>query len=125
MDVAWPGWRMDVLSALDVLAAEPPRELLDGRWDPRQPNVAAAVACLVDDTAWVVADASDAIGRVLRDEQETWLLRPVVAAVAAVASSVRVVATDAAWFADRGWPEVRRRAAAALNLLRVNDGVRG
>ena len=46
-------------------------------------------------------------------------------AVAEIAARLPVVATDAAWFADGEWPEVRRRAADALNLLRVNDGVMG
>ncbi|MDQ1703581.1 MAG: hypothetical protein QOF57_2833 [Frankiaceae bacterium] len=124
MDVAWPGWRMDVVAGLEVLAADPP-ELREGRWDPRTPNVADAVAWLVDDMGWESRGSADVIGRSLRDDQEVWLLHSVADVLVRVADRQTVVATDAAWFADDRWPLVRSRASEALNVLRVNDGVRG
>lgn len=123
MDVAWPGWRMDVVAGLEVVAASVP-ELIDGRWDPRVPNIADAVTWLVDDMGWE-SRGIDVIGRSLRDDQEAWLLRSLAEAIVRIADKRRYVSTDAAWFADDDWPLVRSRARDALNVLRVNDGVRG
>lgn len=116
MDVAWPGRREDVLNALKVLAAEPP--VLDGAGrDSRWPDLTNAVHWLVDDTPWDLVDPVTSIGTILRDGQESDVIRDVVAAVVAVSERQGSMSSDAAWFSDSGWSEVRRLATKALTCL--------
>ncbi|MEU8418388.1 hypothetical protein AB0C24_36800 [Amycolatopsis japonica] len=117
MDVEWPGRREDVLSALRVLAAEPP--VLDGAGrDTRWPDLTNAVHWLVDDTPWDMVDPATSIGTILRDGHEGDAIREVVAAVVAVSDRQGPQSSDAAWFGDSGWSEVRRLAAQALTCLK-------
>ncbi|MFD9738985.1 hypothetical protein [Umezawaea sp. NPDC059074] len=116
MDVGWPGRREDVLSALRTLAAEPP--VLDGgdrgtRWS----DLINAVHGLVDDTAWDLVDPAASIGTILRNSQEADVVREVVAAVVAVSDRQGTTTSDAAWFGDSDWCEVRLLAADALICL--------
>ncbi|WP_051972567.1 SCO4402 family protein [Amycolatopsis japonica] len=116
MDVEWPERREDVLAALRVLAAEPP--VLDGAGrDTRWPDLANAVHWLVDDTPWDVVDPATSIGTILRDGHEGDAIREVVAAVVAVSDRQGPTSSDAAWFGDSGWSEVRRLATQALTCL--------
>lgn len=118
LSVAWPDRRGDVLNALDVLASEPPT--LDARGqDPRWPDLSNAVHWLVDDTFWDHGEgARESIGTILRDENEADVVQLAVAAVMRVAKRQGPTSRDAAWFADEGWPEVRRAARAAAAVLR-------
>ncbi|MEU3770415.1 hypothetical protein AB0E55_35590 [Amycolatopsis keratiniphila] len=116
MDVAWPGRREDVLNALRVLAAEPP--VLDGVGrDDRLPDLTNAVHWLVDDTPWDLVDPATSIGTILRDSHESDVIREVVAAVVAVSDRQGAASSDAAWFGDSGWSDVRRLATTALTCL--------
>ncbi|WP_394361826.1 hypothetical protein [Amycolatopsis sp. SB7-3] len=109
MDVEWPERREDVLSALKVLAAEP--AVLDGA------DLTNAVHWLVDDTPWDSVDPATSIGTILRGGHEVDAIREVVAAVVAVSDRQGPTSSDAAWFGDSGWSEVRRLAAQALTCL--------
>jgi hypothetical protein len=116
MDVAYPDRRQDVLNALGLLAADVPD--LDGAGrDTRWPNLTEAVHWLVDDTAWDVHDPIGSIGTILRDEAEANAIRAVTIAVVAVSDRQGAAATDAAWYGDQNWPDVRRLAADALVSL--------
>ncbi|UMP03554.1 SCO4402 family protein [Amycolatopsis sp. EV170708-02-1] len=116
MDVAWPERREDVLAALRVLAAEPP--VLDGAGrDTRWPDLTNAVHWLVDDTPWDLVDPVKSIGTILRDSREGDAIREVVAAVVTVSERQGPMSSDAAWFGDRGWSDVRRLATEALTCL--------
>jgi hypothetical protein len=116
VDVAWPGRREDVLSALRVLAAEP-LSLDGGSWDTRWPDLTNAVHWLVDDTVWNSEDPITSVGTILRNGHEADVVREVVAAVIAVSDCQGVTASDAAWFRDSGWCEVRRLATVALTCM--------
>ncbi|MFD8494900.1 hypothetical protein [Amycolatopsis sp. NPDC059657] len=116
MDIAWPGQREDVLVALEVLAAEPP-VLDDAGRDTRWPDLTNAIHWFVDDTGWDQQDPATSIGTILRNEHEADLVRDVVAAVVAVSDRQGATSSDAAWFADGGWCEVRRLATDALTFL--------
>ncbi|WP_313888084.1 SCO4402 family protein [Lentzea alba] len=116
MDVAWPGRREDVLSALRTLAAEPPTLDGEGR-DTRWPDLTNAVHWLVDDTLWDLVDPATSIGTILRNGHEADVIREIVTAVVAVSERQGTMASDATWFGDSGWCEVRRLAANALNRL--------
>ncbi|MEV6443013.1 hypothetical protein [Amycolatopsis sp. NPDC051716] len=116
MDVAWPERREDVVAALRVLAAEAPALGVVGR-DPRFPDLTNAVHWLVDDTSWDSEDPVASVGTILRDGAEAEVIRAVVAAVVLVSDRQGAAASDAAWFGDRGWCEVRRLAAEALSCL--------
>lgn len=113
MDVAYPGRRQDVLNALGLLAADIPELGRTGQ-DTSWPNLTEAVHWLVDDTSWDVHDPIDSIGAILHDEAEADAVRAVVTAVVAVADRQGAAATDASWYGDRNWPDVRRLAADAL-----------
>ncbi len=116
VNVAWPERREDVISALVVLAAE--RPALDGAGrDTRFPDLTNAVHWLVDDTPWDLVDPVTSVGTILCNGDEADVIRAVVAAVVAVSDRQGAVASDAAWFGDRGWCEVRRLAAEALTCL--------
>ncbi|OXM43049.1 SCO4402 family protein [Amycolatopsis alba] len=116
MDVARPERREDVLSALRVLAAEP--LVLDGAGgDARWPGLTDAVHWLVDDTPWDLVDPITSIGTILRDDHEANAVREVVAAIISVSARQGSMSSDAAWFGDSGWREVRRTAADALTCL--------
>ena len=117
MDVDWPDRRSSVLDALDLLASEPPTLDNKGR-DRRWPDLTNAVHWLVDDTFWDAHDPTDSIGTILRDEREAAAIRRVVAAVVAVSERQGATSTDARWFADEGWAEVRAAATDAGDLLR-------
>ena len=116
VNVAWPERREDVVAALRVLAAEPPA-LAGVDRDPRFPDLTNAVHWLVDDTAWDSADPVASVGTILRDGAEAEVVRAVVVAVVAVSDRQGAAASDAAWFGDRGWCEVRQLAAEALTCL--------
>jgi hypothetical protein len=118
VSLEWPERRGDVLTALEVLAAEPPT--LDyGGHDPRRPNVTDAVHWLVDDTSWDVMSPAESIGTMLRDEREVVLIQHVVVAVVAVSERQGATSGDAAWFADEAWSEVRSTARDAAAALRT------
>lgn len=114
--VAWPGRRADVMNALDVLAAFRP-ELTDDGKDPRWPDVTVAVHWLVDDTGWEVQDPVASVGTILRDETEAHAIRDIVAAVVLASNRQGPTASDAHWFRDEGWSEVRRAAGNAAAVL--------
>ncbi|KFU77260.1 hypothetical protein SAMN04489729_0575 [Amycolatopsis lurida] len=116
MDVAWPERREDVLNALRVLSAAPPA-LDDAGGDTRWPDLTNAVHWLADDTSWDLVDPVTSIGTILRDSQESDVIREVVAAVVAVSDRQGSLSSDAAWFGDSGWSEVRRLATKALTCL--------
>ncbi|MBB4906036.1 SCO4402 family protein [Actinophytocola algeriensis] len=59
-------------------------------------------------------DPIESIGTVLHDEAEADAIRAVVTAVVAVSARQGAAATDAAWYGDQSWPDVRRLAADAL-----------
>lgn len=115
--VEWPDRRMDVLNALDTLAADPP-ELVDSR-DPRWPALGDAVHWLVDDTAWDHRDPIESVGTLLRSEQEAAAVGRVVAAVVAVSDRRGPTAPDGDWFGDEGWPQVQSAAQKAAVALRA------
>ena len=116
VNVAWPERREDVISALRVLAAEPPT--LDGAdVDTRFPDLTNAVHWLVDDTAWDSEDPVSSVGTILRNSVEAGAIRAVVAAVVGVSGRQGAAAADAAWFGDSYWSEIRRLAAEALTCL--------
>jgi hypothetical protein len=117
VDVAWPERREDVVSALRVLAAEPPALDEGGGRDPRFPDLTNAVHWLVDDTAWDSEDPVTSIGTILRDSAEADVIRAVVAAVVVVSDRQGATGSDAAWFGGRGWCEVLRLAAESLTRL--------
>lgn len=78
VDVAWSDRREDVLSALRVLAAEPP--VLDNESrDTRRPDLTNAVHWLIDDTSWDLQDPVTSIGTILRNGHEADAVREVVA----------------------------------------------
>ena len=116
VDVAWPERREDVIAALRVLAVAQPA--LDGASrDTRFPDLTNAVHWLVDDTPWDLVDPVTSVGTILRNGDEADAIRAVVAAVVAVSDCQGTAASDAAWFADSSWCEVRRLAAEALTCL--------
>jgi hypothetical protein len=108
---------MDVLNALDTLAADPP-ELVDGR-DQRWPALGDAVHWLVDDTWWDHRNPSESVGTILRTEQEAAAVGRVVAAVVAVSERQGPAAPDADWFSDEAWAEVQSTAQEAAAALRT------
>lgn len=112
----WPGRRSDLLDALACLAEEPP-PLSATRADPRWPGLTNAIHWLVDDTWWDRRDPSADIGLILRDDAEAGAIRAVLGPLLDVADRLTADATDAAWFGDPSWREVRERAAAAHALL--------
>lgn len=115
MTVRWPEQRLDILTALDTLAADP-LDLVLGA-DPRWPSVTDAVHWLVDDTWWDHYDPIESVGTLLRSEEEAAAVRRVVAAIVAVADRHGPTAPDADWFGDEAWSQVQlaaREAAAAL-----------
>lgn len=118
MTVRCPDRRLDVLNALDTLAADPP-EMVDGA-DPRWPSVTDAVHWLVDDTWWDHDDPIESVGTLLRSEEEAAAVRRVVAAIVAVADRQRPTAPDAAWFGDEAWSQVRQAAREAAAALRAD-----
>ncbi|MCR6488706.1 hypothetical protein M8542_38345 [Amycolatopsis sp. OK19-0408] len=103
-----------MVSALGVLAAE--RPALDGR-DTGFPDLTNAVHWLVDDTSWDSQDPATSVGTILRNAAEAEVIRALVAAVVAVSDRQGAEASDAAWFGDSGWHDVRRLAAEALTCL--------
>lgn len=121
-DVEWPDRRGDVLSALELLADEPP-ELTENGADPRWPDLTNAVHWLVDDTWWDQTDPDESIGTILRSDAEAAVIRMVVGALVDVADRQSANASDASWFGDPGWPIVRELATIALKRLR--EGGRG
>jgi hypothetical protein len=118
MEIAWPDRRSDVLNALDVLASEPPPLTCDGS-DPRWPDLNNSVHWLVDDTSWDHNDPRDSIGTLLRDDNEADAVEQVVQAIVTVSERQGPTASDAQWFGDKDWPQVRRLAAQAAATLRA------
>jgi hypothetical protein len=107
-----------VENARETLAAPPP-SLADDGSDSRWPDVTNAVHWLVDDTWWDAQDPGTSIGTILRNEREAAAIRPVVAALVGVSERQGATATDAQWFGDIGWSELRRLAGEALEVLRA------
>lgn len=107
---------MDVLTALDTLAAEPP-DLVNGQ-DPRWPSLSDAVHWLVDDTWWDHHDPVESVGTLLRSEQEARAVRRVVKAIVAVSERQGPTAPDGEWFGDEAWASVRSAAQEAAAVLR-------
>lgn len=73
----------------------------------------------IDDTWWDAQDPATSIGTILRNEREAAAIRLVVAALGGLSERQGATATDAQWFGDSGWPEVRRLAGDALAVLRA------
>lgn len=117
----WPDRRSDVLSGLDTLAAAPPT-LRPGQSDPRWPDVTNAVHWLLDDTWWDHHSPEDSVGILLMDKGEAAAVAEVVRVLVEVSDRCGPVADDSLWFSDRAWPELRRAAAHAADLLRRSDG---
>jgi hypothetical protein len=118
--VEWPDRRADVINGLDTLASTPPALHADQR-DPRWPDLKNAIHWVVDDTWWDHQDPADYVGLILHDEDEAAALRAVVELVVRVSDRQGPSATDAMWFADPDWSEVRQRALFASRLMRDND----
>lgn len=118
MDVEWPWQRDDVLAGLEVLAGEPQHG-----WGHGGTLLEGAVHAVVDDTFWdqPQVDPARSVGTILRNEREADAVRAVVAAVGRVAARQGATSSDAAWFADREWPLVRRLAAEAAAVFRSDD----
>lgn len=117
MDVTLPGRRLDVLAALDRLAAPPSAPGDDGH-DPGGVGLTDAVHWVVDDTWWDRRDPRADIGTVLASEAEADAARAVVVALLDVASRQGATGSDRAWLGDERWPDVRELAAAAALLMR-------
>jgi hypothetical protein len=118
MEIAWPDRRSDVLNALDALASGPPPLTSDGS-DPRWPDLTNAVHWLVDDTWWDHNNPRESIGKVLRNDNEAHAVEQVVKVVVTVSERQGSTASDAQWFGDPDWPEVRKLAAQAAAMLRA------
>jgi hypothetical protein len=116
--IAYPDRRGDVLNARDVLAAEPP-SLTDDENDPRWPDLKNSVHWLVDDTFWDQFDPRDSIGTLLRDEIEAAAVEGFVKVIVTISERQGATATDAQWFGDANWPDVRRLATQAAATLRA------
>jgi hypothetical protein len=108
--------RLDVLEALDFLSTSVPPLGADGR-DHRWPNLTEAVHWLIDDTGWDTRDPAEDVGRILQSGTEADAIRDVVAAVMGVHDRQGAEATDAAWYGDPAWTEVRRLASIAAEVL--------
>jgi len=117
--VQWPDKRGDVLNGLDLLAAE--RVLDDRGQDPRWPNLTNAIHWVVDDTWWDHSDPSESVGTILVDLAEAQAVAAVVALVVDVSQRHAAEATDAAWYSDVAWAQVRQAASDAAAMLQRND----
>ena len=115
--MAYPDRREDVLNALGLLATEVSQLNGAEQESTRWPDLTAAVHWFVDDTAWDVHDSAESVGAILRDDVEADAMRAVVAAVIAVSDRQGVTASEASWYGDQTWPNVRRLAADALASL--------
>ena len=118
MEIAWPDRRSDVLNALDALASEPPTLTSDGS-APRWPDLTNSVHWLVDDTWWDLNNPRKSIGTVLRDDNEADAVDQVVKLIVTISERQGPTASDAQWFGDTDWPQVRRLAAQAAATLRA------
>lgn len=90
--------------------------------DPRWPDLRNAVHWVVDDTWWDHQNAADSIGTILLDQSEAEAVAAVVSLVVGVSERQGSTATDALWFADPAWSELREASADAARLLRSNEG---
>jgi hypothetical protein len=118
MEIAWADRRSDVLNALDVLASEPP-SLTSDQSDPRWPDLTNSVHWLVDDTSWDHNNPRESIGTLLRDDNEANAVEQLVNAIVTVSERQGPTASDAQWFRDTDWRQVRRLAAQAAATLRA------
>jgi hypothetical protein len=109
-----------VINGLDTLASTPP-SLQANQRDPRWPDLKNAIHWVVDDTWWDHQDPADYVGLILRDEREATAVRAVVELIVRVSERQGAAATDAMWFADPDWSEVRPLALFASTLMRDND----
>jgi len=118
MDVDWPDRRLDVLAALDCLAAASP-ELGSSGMDQRWPDLTNAVHWLIDDTWWDHTDPSGDVGTILASEAEADAVRSVVAVLLQVAERQGADGSDSAWFRDHAWSTVRQFSSSAADVMRT------
>ena len=74
---------------------------------------------LVDDTSWDRTNPRESIGTLLRDDNEAIAVEQVVKVIVTVSERQGATASDAQWFGDADWPQVRMLAAKAAATLRA------
>jgi hypothetical protein len=109
-----------VINRLDTLASTPPATRPSSA-NPRSPDLNNAVHWVMDDSWWHHQDPAERVRLILHDENEARALRAVVELVVRVSERHGAAATDAMWFADPDWSEVRQLALFASTPMRDND----
>jgi hypothetical protein len=115
MTVEWPDRRLDIIAALNVLAAPDPAV------PDRHPSLTDPIHWLIDDTWWDKHDPAPDIGKLLIGAAEAQAIRDVLAPLEEILHDLGPVAPDEEYVQDDRWHHVAAAASACLRKLAASN----
>lgn len=115
MTVEWPDRRLDIIAALNVLAAPDPAA------PRRYPNLTDAIHWLIDDTWWDKHDPARDIGKLLIDTAEAQAIHNVLEPLKEILHDLGPVAPDKEYVQHDRWNQVAAAASICLRKLAASN----